>query len=345
MRTLLVFLSLSCIYSQDTTYTCNGWAQNEVGDYLLENNIWGQGAITDFSQCIYTTNNSRYGWTWNWPNQGTNVKAYPEVIFGKKPWSQTSTHQSLPQKVSNIETFIVDFDVDISASGSYNLAFEFWVTSDSLSNEEEITTEVMIWTAGDLLQPAGSMIAGVEFNGIGYSLYKSNFDNWVYYAFLSDQEQLNGTLYIHDFIQYMIDNNYLYVNDFIANIEMGNEVVNGVGRTDVNQFFVSVNENLDIKSSTADMNLYKLFNAKPNPFNPLTTINYFIPNKDHVNITIYDLKGRIVKTLINSLQFSGYKTVTWDSKNNLDHLANSGVYLYRIQTGNFVQTKKVILLK
>ena len=345
MRVFLIFLFFSYSYSQDTTYACNGWAQNEVGHYIIENNIWGQGSITNFSQCIYTTNNLKYGWTWNWPNQGTNVKAYPEVIFGKKPWSDTSTHESLPQKVSSIETFVVEFDVDISASGSYNLAFEFWVTSDSLSNEEGITTEVMIWTAGDFLQPAGSMIAEVEFNGIGYSLYKSNFENWVYYAFISDQEQLNGTLYIHDFIQYMIDNNYLYVNDFIANMEMGNEVVSGLGRTDVNQFSVSVNESLNMKASTININSYRLFNAKPNPFNPLTTINYYIPNRDYVNITIYDLRGRIVKTLINSIQPSGYKAITWNSKNNLGHSVNSGVYLYRIQTGGFFQTKKAILLK
>ena len=63
----------------------------------------------------------------------------PEVMFGKKPWSSTSTHPSMPLKAVDVESFIVDFDLEMEAEGSYNLAFEFWVTSDSLSDHNGIT--------------------------------------------------------------------------------------------------------------------------------------------------------------------------------------------------------------
>ena len=85
----IVLLSIGL--SQDTTFYCDPWAQRLYGDYLIENNIWGQGEINDYSQCIFTTNDSSFGWNWTWPDVGYNVKAYPEIIFGKKPWSTTST--------------------------------------------------------------------------------------------------------------------------------------------------------------------------------------------------------------------------------------------------------------
>ena len=62
-------------------------------------------------------------------------------------------------KISMVETFEVNFDLTIEASGNYNLAFEFWVTEDSMSSQDQITNEVMIWTANSLLQPAGEQIA------------------------------------------------------------------------------------------------------------------------------------------------------------------------------------------
>ena len=61
--------------------------------------------INDFTQCIYRTgseDNTHFGWNWNWPNANNNVKSYPEVIYGKKPWSSSSTSQALPIKIENM---------------------------------------------------------------------------------------------------------------------------------------------------------------------------------------------------------------------------------------------------
>ena len=153
------FVLISIALSQDTSFYCDPWVQEPYGDYLIENNVWGQGSINEFTQCIFTINDSSFGWNWTWPDIGYNVKAYPEIIFGKKPWSINSTTNELPIKIDNVETFEVNFDLNIEASGNYNLAFEFWVTEDSISNQDQITNEVMIWTANSLLQPAGEQIS------------------------------------------------------------------------------------------------------------------------------------------------------------------------------------------
>jgi len=90
---------------------------------------------------------------------------------------------------------------------------------------------------------------------------------------------------------------------------------------------------------------YLLYQNYPNPFNPITTLHYNIPEDEFVNITIYDLKGSIVKTLINKAQPAGYKSVRWNATNNINEPVSAGLYVYVIQAGVFKQTKKMILLK
>ena len=83
----------------------------------------------------------------------------------------------------------------------------------------------------------------------------------------------------------------------------------------------------------------------PNPFNPLTLISYELPSDILVNITIYDMIGKKVKTLVNSLQTAGYKSIKWDATNNRNKPVSAGVYLYTIEAGDYSQTKKMVLLK
>jgi len=83
----------------------------------------------------------------------------------------------------------------------------------------------------------------------------------------------------------------------------------------------------------------------PNPFNPVTTIHYELPQRADVQITIYDLLGRKVTTLLSETQDAGYKSIAWNAINDKGKPVSAGVYLYQIQAGEFVQTKKMVLLK
>lgn len=85
---------------------------------------------------------------------------------------------------------------------------------------------------------------------------------------------------------------------------------------------------------------FQLFNNFPNPFNPSTIIKYQIPEYSNVQIKIYDVLGKEVAQLVNEEKIAGYHEVEF----NGSHLA-SGVYFYRIQAGDFVETKKMILMK
>ena len=86
-------------------------------------------------------------------------------------------------------------------------------------------------------------------------------------------------------------------------------------------------------------------NNFPNPFNPLTTIRYDLPEDGLVNVTIYDLMGKVIKYLVNGQQNAGYKSIQWNATNNTGHPVSAGLYLYMIEAGDFRQTKKMVLLK
>ena len=90
---------------------------------------------------------------------------------------------------------------------------------------------------------------------------------------------------------------------------------------------------------------FTLFPAYPNPFNPVTTISYVIQKDGFVNVSIYNIMGRIVKTLVNSQQSHGNKFLSWNATDSRNRLVPAGVYLYKIEFGEFVSTRKMILLK
>ena len=90
---------------------------------------------------------------------------------------------------------------------------------------------------------------------------------------------------------------------------------------------------------------YVLHQNYPNPFNPITTLGYDLQQDGLVNITIYDMLGNAVNTLVNTNQSSGYKSIQWDATNNQTEPVSAGVYLYSIQAGEFRSTKKMVLLK
>ena len=82
----------------------------------------------------------------------------------------------------------------------------------------------------------------------------------------------------------------------------------------------------------------------PNPFNPSTTIPYTLKMAGHVNISVYNITGRKVRTLVNGYQTAGHHTVTWNGRDKDDRNVSAGVYIYRIQTGGHTTAKKMLLI-
>ncbi|MBT3179859.1 MAG: T9SS type A sorting domain-containing protein [Candidatus Marinimicrobia bacterium] len=108
----------------------------------------------------------------------------------------------------------------------------------------------------------------------------------------------------------------------------------------VNTSYLSKDKDAEIQATD-----YYLHQNYPNPFNPTTTIQYDLPEDSQVNIVIYNIKGREIKTLVNHQQNAGFKSVVWDATNDLGQPVSAGVYLYRISAGDSQSVKKMVLLK
>jgi hypothetical protein len=96
----------------------------------------------------------------------------------------------------------------------------------------------------------------------------------------------------------------------------------------------------DVNEFTGEVNTYSLSNNYPNPFNPSTKIEFQIPELSFVSLKVYDVLGNEVATLVNEEKTVGNHTVEFNAAN-----LPSGIYFYQINTGDFVQTKKMVLLK
>nr|HUV35327.1 FlgD immunoglobulin-like domain containing protein [Patescibacteria group bacterium] len=83
----------------------------------------------------------------------------------------------------------------------------------------------------------------------------------------------------------------------------------------------------------------------PNPFNPVTSISFGLREKGHVTLRLYDVAGRLVRTLVDEVRNAGRYEAVWNGRNNNNAAVASGVYFYRMKTSGFEQTRKMVLLK
>jgi len=99
-------------------------------------------------------------------------------------------------------------------------------------------------------------------------------------------------------------------------------------------------------NSNRMINSFYLEQNYPNPFNPSTTIRFKTPEATHIQLKIYDISGKEIRTLIDEDEPAGIKYVRWNGKDNFGKTVSSGVYLYRLTSAiGFSQSRKLILLK
>ena len=110
-------------------------------------------------------------------------------------------------------------------------------------------------------------------------------------------------------------------------------------RTSVN------NSELDMDDEYLIPDKYALQQNFPNPFNPRTTIHYELPNQELVQIIIFNLLGHQVKRLVDGFRGAGVNSIVWDATNDHGQPVSAGIYIYQLQAGGFLQTRKMILLK
>ncbi len=169
-------------------------------------------------------------------------------------------------------------------------------------------------------------------DNVSYTLiYATDFADSNTYEFIPVYEDTTVTLSLSN------DTEYLWW--IMANDEDGFFTSSNNGA--INRFVVGT---LSIEDELIPTE-FSLHQNYPNPFNPITTLRYDLREQANVNIIIYDMLGRHVTTLVNQTQEAGFKSVIWNATNDHGKPVSAGVYIYQIRAGEFVQTKKMVLLK
>ncbi len=168
----------------------------------------------------------------------------------------------------------------------------------------------------------GILIVDVVHNSILFEWYEQQIDD-VQFLALTD-----------------VDGDSILEMIFISRMEAGS---NDIYKTYI--YSTTVNIASATKFQEKFPNNYKLNQNYPNPFNPTTNIEYEISQPENIKINIYDVTGRLVKELVNENKNSGKYTATWNGRDNFGNVVASGSYFYQIISGDFVQAKKMILLK
>jgi hypothetical protein len=101
----------------------------------------------------------------------------------------------------------------------------------------------------------------------------------------------------------------------------------------------------EITKEQALIKTFELFQNYPNPFNPTTRIEYQLSNSGHVEIQVFNITGELIKTLASNEQSAGKHTVNWNGRDKNNIQVASGIYIYRVVSGNSVLSKKMLLLK
>jgi len=107
---------------------------------------------------------------------------------------------------------------------------------------------------------------------------------------------------------------------------------------------VRISVTSDVRSSQQP-GQFNLTQNYPNPFNPTTRISYVLAQGSNVRLEVYDLRGAVIRTLVNQSQSSGAYTVQWDGTNQLGETVGSGLYLYKLTAGDFSKTRKMLFAK
>ena len=300
--------------------------------------------------------NNEYGLA---ANHNSSINVYNSILYSNSTdggAGYTDENSSITVQYSNVEGGF-DGDSNINSDPLFTDAEDGDFTLQSTSpcidagtadidgdGNEDISN--YFGTAPDM----GAYEFYIAITGLQYTIENASvnlewdsIENFQYYKL----ERSTDSLFITD-----VETNYLQYNNYTDNdLEFNIEYFYRVSAfvsdfwTDYSNVISVTLEWVGIADGDEIPTVYKVHQNHPNPFNPVTALRYELPQDAMVNITIYDMIGRVVNNLVNSQQTAGFKSIQWNATNNAGQPVSAGLYLYTIQASEFMQTKKMILLK
>jgi hypothetical protein len=232
------------------------WGRIPIGDrYVLLNNVWNKGAAhgSYYQDVFKGTADGRdfLGWSWNWLSNGKTVVSYPEVYCGSTPWDpEHGTAPEFPFRIGSNKVSAT-FDIDIKATGKYDMAFDLWTLSTLPNTRENLTHEIMIWN----VDKTGSNwtwaknLGSPVIDGTTFDVYKdpNHVDvtgaspiRWTAIIFIARKSVLKATWDLDEFLDFLVEKGELSTNHYLCNVELGVETYYGNGVVKIFDYSVDV---------------------------------------------------------------------------------------------------------
>lgn len=268
---LLTFCVTSCqketiepvkwVKTNSITISCEEYFSQKSKSGILNNNVWNKHAAEEdeWTQCIEkreVNDTTQYGWSWTWPRGRRVIYSYPQIKIGSSPWAPEPKFDSrFPLKISLLKAFDISYDVEITTNGEHNLAITMWLTNRPYSGDKldplVIAAEFMIWThtTEDHFNPAGKKHGEVTIGNTLWEVWFSknwsdpsgvNDNKWNNVTFKSEQSFLKADIDALEMLKYAINEKLITADLFIADVELGNEVMSGSGMTWIKEFNVQI---------------------------------------------------------------------------------------------------------
>lgn len=249
-------------YNVNYQRKCDRYQDIFIGPINIRNGAWGVDKVDYWSLCVYggTWSKDSYmdiGWQWNvkW-DRPTGVTTYPSIGFGYHSWCKTTECVNLPkyylpEKIKNITKLNVDYDVNIQATGTWNLLLNMWISRENNPKTwkapDHIADEIG-WFSDNNNWPRNSgKYFGLQDFGIDgkWHVYKhTNHKCWSngkckdFIQFRPHVKDSSRVLHMKIWLDYMLEKGWINKDHYVNNIRLGNETVTGNGITKINRFYV-----------------------------------------------------------------------------------------------------------
>jgi len=217
--------------------------------------------------------------------------------------------------VQTVDVFVDDGVFPVSHRWTLNISTSIQITEFTASYNPETMSIMIHW-----------MSAG-EIDDSGFDIYRAYSENG-HYTKINNSVVMNREEGIYRFIDQTTEAGFTYYYKLLITNNLGNQKEFG-----------------PVMITIPFPDKFQLSQNYPNPFNPVTTIRYQVPERDHVILTIYNMMGQKVMTLVDQEQNPGYYAVEWDGRDEMGRETSTGIYIYQLQSTQQTVTRRMIKIR
>jgi uncharacterized delta-60 repeat protein len=330
--------------SLDHTFGTNGIVTTTVGPSSTDE---AYSVIVQKDGKIIVAGNSNYGFYFDFTLSRYNTDGSPDNSFGSNGIVTTRIGTS----DDFIKSTTIQSDGKIVVAGSANNGNDYDFTLVRYNQDGSLDST--FGNGGMVTTPIGTLDDGansISIQSDGKIVAAGYTDNGNNYDFACVRYNENGTIDSTFGLNGIATNSSGISNDVVNSLAIqndGNIIAAGYSSSGLNYSVFSLlryngkaQNVVSIQEKTRPPSVFTLEQNYPNPFNPTTTIKFEIPKSSFVNLKVYDILGREVANLVNEEKEAGNYDITFNAGN-----LSSGVYVYQLKAGNFVTTKKLMLIK